>query len=70
MTTEQGALPTLKAAIDENVQSGDFYGPHGIMEIRGYPVKVESNKLSHDKEVANKLWKVSEELTNVKFTLN
>ena len=70
MNIEQGALPTLRAAIDEGAKSGDFYGPNGIMEMRGYPVKVESNKLSHDKEIAQKLWNVSEELTNVKFNLN
>ena len=70
MDISQGALPTLRAAIDENAQSGDFYGPHGVMEMRGYPVKVESNKLSHDRIIAGKLWDVSEKLTNVKFDLN
>ena len=70
MTIEQGALPTLRAAIDDHAQSGDFFGPHGIMEMRGYPVKVESNTLSHNQEIAQNLWKVSEELTKVKFNLN
>ena len=68
MKVEQGALPTLRAAIDENVQSGDYYGPDGCQEWKGYPVKVESNKLSHDKEIAKKLWNASEELTGVKFS--
>ncbi|MGI9533660.1 MAG: SDR family NAD(P)-dependent oxidoreductase [Thermodesulfobacteriota bacterium] len=70
MQIEQGALPTLRAALEENAQSGDFYGPDGFMEWRGYPVKVGSNKLSHDKEIAKKLWDVSEELTDVRFNLN
>ncbi len=69
MKQEQGALPTLRAAIDETAQSGDFFGPDGFQEMRGYPVKVESNKLSHDKDIALKLWNVSEDLTRVKFNL-
>ena len=69
MKQEQGALPTLRAAIDETAQSGDFFGPDGFQEIHGYPVKVESNKLSHDKNIALKLWNVSEDLTHVKFNL-
>jgi len=63
----QGALPTLRAATDSNVKSGDYFGPDGFQERRGYPVKVESNKLSHDKEIAKKLWGVSEDLTGIKF---
>ncbi len=67
MPQEQGALPTLRAATDENAQSGDFFGPDGFGGWRGYPVKTESNELSHNKGIAEKLWKVSEELTKVKF---
>jgi NAD(P)-dependent dehydrogenase (short-subunit alcohol dehydrogenase family) len=69
MSIEQGTLPTLRAAIDENVNSGDYFGPSGWQEWKGYPVKVESNKLSHDKDIAKRLWDVSEELTGVKFSL-
>ena len=29
MKIEQGTLPTLRAALDENAQSGDYYGPDG-----------------------------------------
>ena len=68
MKTEQGALPTLRAATDETAQSGDYYGPDGWQEWRGYPVKVDSNKLSQDNEIAKKLWDVSEELTGIKFS--
>ena len=70
MPAEQGALPTLRAAIDTEAQSGDYFGPDGFQEWRGFPVKVESNKLSHNMEIAGKLWKVSEELTGIKFKIN
>jgi hypothetical protein len=63
-----GALPTLYAATAPDVQSGDYYGPDGFRETRGYPTKVPSTARSHDREVAARLWTVSEELTGVPFT--
>jgi len=65
-----GTLPTLRAAIDPEATSGDYFGPAGFMEMQGYPVKVKSNKSSHDADAANKLWEVSEELTGVKYDFN
>lgn len=62
-----GALPTLRAAIDPEAQNGDYFGPDGFKEIKGYPVKVESNELSHDDEIAARLWHISEEMTGVNF---
>ena len=62
-----GALPTLYAATAPDVKGRDYYGPAGWQEQRGYPKKVESNELSHDKNIAKKLWVVSEEMTGVKF---
>ena len=69
-TTAMGALPTLYAAIAPDVQGGDYFGPSGFMEMRGYPKKVNSNQRSHDQEVARRLWSVSEELTGVVFHLD
>jgi hypothetical protein len=37
--------------------------------MRGYPVVQDSSELSHDQEIAKRLWDVSEELTNVRFDL-
>lgn len=64
-----GALPTLRAATDESVSNDDYYGPGGFLEIKGYPKKVNSNPLSKDKQIAKKLWDVSEELTGIKYSL-
>lgn len=66
---DMGALPTLYAATAPDVKGGGYYGPAGRKEMKGYPKKVDSNELSHDKEIAKKLWDVSEELTKVKFFL-
>ena len=60
----------LYAAVAPDVKSGDYYGPSGWREMKGYPKKVESNELSHNKEIAKKLWEISEEWTGVKFEIN
>lgn len=62
-----GALPVLYAAVGTDVKSGDYFGPSGWREMKGFPKKVESNELSHNKEIAEKLWEISEEWTGVKF---
>ncbi|UII26330.1 oxidoreductase [Fulvivirga maritima] len=64
---EKGTLPTLRAATDPTAKSGDYFGPGGLFEARGYPKKVDSNALSKDIEKAQKLWKVSEQMTGVSF---
>lgn len=64
---EKGALPTLYAATSEDVRGGEYYGPGGWKELRGYPKKVESNEMSHDTAIAGKLWAVSEKLTGVRY---
>ena len=32
-----GALPTLRAATDPGARGGQYYGPDGFGEMRGYP---------------------------------
>ena len=65
-----GALPTLRAAFDENTSGGEYFGPKGFMEMWGYPVEVEPNILAKDEKIAAKLWSVSEGLTGVKYEFN
>lgn len=62
-----GALPSIRACLDPNVAGGDYYGPSGFNEMKGYPVRVRSNEASHDKEDAKRLWEVSEKLTKIKY---
>jgi NAD(P)-dependent dehydrogenase (short-subunit alcohol dehydrogenase family) len=62
-----GALPTLRAATDPSITGGQYFGPGGFMEQRGYPIIVTSSDASHDEDVARQLWQVSEELTGVTF---
>ncbi|MEM7248990.1 MAG: oxidoreductase, partial [Acidobacteriota bacterium] len=44
MTADQGALPTLRAAVAPDAEGADYYGPDGWMEMRGWPVKVGRSK--------------------------
>ena len=62
-----GALPEIRASVDPLVKGGDYFGPDGFQEWRGYPVKVKSNDASHDLANAEKLWEVSEKLTKVNY---
>ena len=64
---EMGALPTLRAATDPTVAGGQYYGPDGLGQQRGYPKLVDSSTQSHDAELQHRLWQVSEELTGVSF---
>jgi NAD(P)-dependent dehydrogenase (short-subunit alcohol dehydrogenase family) len=62
-----GALPTLRAATDPGVLGGQYIGPGGFAEVRGYPKVVASNEASHDSDAKRRLWSVSEELTGVTY---
>ncbi|QZT60556.1 SDR family NAD(P)-dependent oxidoreductase [Mycolicibacterium austroafricanum] len=64
-----GALATLRAATDPGVRGGQYYGPSGVRELVGHPVLVQSNRKSHDVDVQERLWTVSEELTGVSYDL-
>jgi NAD(P)-dependent dehydrogenase (short-subunit alcohol dehydrogenase family) len=64
-SAEMGALPTLRAATDPGVLGGQYFGPDGFGEQRGYPKVVASSEASHDTDAQRRLWAVSEELTSV-----
>jgi hypothetical protein len=62
-----GALPTLYAALGADINGGDYCGPRSMRQMRGAPVKVGSNHASKDQAAAKRLWKLSEDLTGVRF---
>jgi len=64
-----GALPTLRAAVDPGARGGEYYGPGGWMELRGFPVRVGSSARSHDAGAQRRLWERSEQLTGVTYPL-
>jgi hypothetical protein len=62
-----GALPTLRAATDLGVHGGQYFGPEGVGQVRGYPKVVASSAQSHDVELQRRLWALFEELTGVVY---
>ena len=66
---QQAALPTLMAALDEDVQGGSYIGPKGFKEFTGQPGLVRSIPASHDTAIAEKLWAVSEQMTGEPFLI-
>jgi len=64
---KMGAMPTLRAALDPTVKGGEYFGPSGFGEIKGPPERVNSSRLSRNREVAAKLWELSEKETGIRF---
>jgi NAD(P)-dependent dehydrogenase (short-subunit alcohol dehydrogenase family) len=64
---KMGALPTLYAATAPEAKDGEYIGPDGFKEFKGYPKVVQPLPRALDEAVAKKLWAVSEELTGVKY---
>jgi len=64
-----GALPTLYAAGATQVRGGEYIGPDGFAENKGYPKLARSSRRSHDRVAARRLWEISEELTGVRYGL-
>ena len=65
-TEAEGALPTLFAATSPDVVDGGYYGPQGLLEMRGGDVgvaKVAPQAL--DQAAAARLWSECERLTGI-----
>ena len=64
-----GALPTLRAATGSATKNGQYFGPSGLGEWKGYPVLVSPSNRAQDTEIARKLWAISESMTGLKFEI-
>lgn len=62
-----GALPTLYAATAREAQSGGYYGPERLFELRGPVADAVVSKHARDAKAAARLWEVSERLTGVRW---
>lgn len=68
-SVEIGALNQLYAATDPRAEGGQFIGPDGRGESRGYPTIVQPVDAARASDTAERLWHLSEELTGVRFDL-
>jgi NAD(P)-dependent dehydrogenase (short-subunit alcohol dehydrogenase family) len=62
-----GALPTLYAATEPDLSGGEYIGPDGKKGRKGFPKKDEIIDTLYDKETSEKLWEISESMTNVNY---
>ena len=60
-----GAWPTLMAATSPRISGGDYVGPSRWMETSGPARKVGANSTSRDRDLAERLWELSIEMTGV-----
>lgn len=63
-SSDQGAYSQIRAAVDPSVQAGDYYGPEGGM--KGDAVKISMPPSVHTEDI-DKLWQLSEDLTQVEY---
>jgi NAD(P)-dependent dehydrogenase (short-subunit alcohol dehydrogenase family) len=69
MKAHDGALPTMRAAVDPSADSGSYWGPSGWFEVGGPPARAEILPRMKDDAVASRLWDLSEKLTGVTFSV-
>jgi hypothetical protein len=67
MKVHDGTLPTLRPATDPSAQSGSYWGPGRLFEMKGPPVRARISQRARDAAVAKRLWEESERLTGVTF---
>lgn len=64
---DQGVLNQLHAATAEGLAGGEFIGPDGFGERRGWPTRVQPLPAATDPGLAERLWQLSETLTGLSF---
>ncbi|MGM0898275.1 MAG: oxidoreductase [Bacillota bacterium] len=65
-----GALPTVYAATDPGITGGEYIGPDGKGQRRGYPTLEKPDPAVNNEEIRQQLWEVSEKLSGVTFDFN
>ncbi|MEM8863244.1 MAG: oxidoreductase [Chloroflexota bacterium] len=64
---KQAALPTLYAALGDDVKGGEYFGPQGFLEMSGKPGRATRSPGAQNQDVAQQLWTTSEELTGATY---
>jgi hypothetical protein len=68
MPAWRGALCTVFAATMD-VPGDTYIGPHGRLELHGWPAPARRSKVAEDRDLARRLWDVSEQLSGITFPL-
>ncbi len=62
-----GAWPGLHAATGRDVVGGQYWGPGGVLELRGFPTPARIADRAFDRVTAERLWQASKTLTGVRY---
>ncbi|WP_174291126.1 oxidoreductase [Sphingomonas bacterium] len=62
-----GAEPSLMAATAPDIEPGGYYGPAGLLGMRGHPARVVASPLADDVAAARALFDELERLTGVRY---
>ncbi|MBF4614623.1 SDR family NAD(P)-dependent oxidoreductase [Curtobacterium sp. VKM Ac-1376] len=65
-----GAESLVHAAVGADVHSGEYWGPAGLMQLRGPAAVVAAEPRAHDRTAAARLWVASEGASGVTFALD
>ncbi|WP_062351750.1 SDR family oxidoreductase [Herbidospora yilanensis] len=66
-TVESAALPALLAATSPDARGARLYGPSGLANLSGPPAEQALYSRLRGEDDANRVWRISEELTGVTF---
>lgn len=66
-SVNSAAKPSLFAALSPDVKGGEYFGPQGFNEFKGRVGTARRSDYSRRKDVAAKLWELSEEMTGQSF---
>jgi NAD(P)-dependent dehydrogenase (short-subunit alcohol dehydrogenase family) len=64
---DRGALPQILAALDQDAQGGEYYGPTGFREFKGPPGKAPQLGYALEEAHQDRLWAVAKEATGAVF---
>lgn len=67
MPAKRGAEATLYAATEPDATEYPYWGPTGLIEMRGRTGRARINPKALDEGTASRLWEVSEEMTGVRY---
>jgi len=67
MSAKRGAEATLYAATEGGALDYPYWGPTGVIEMRGRTGRARINHKATNEETRKRLWEVSEELTGMKY---
>ncbi|MGE6378535.1 oxidoreductase [Peribacillus muralis] len=62
-----GALPTLFAATEPSLTGGEYIGPDGKKNRKGFPMKDDIINTLYNEETSKRLWDISEAMTEVNY---